>query len=391
MRARPQVMIVAGEASGDMHGAKLAEALITRNRQVDLFGIGGDRMRAAGVRIEVDAHRLAVVGITEVIAKLPQILDGMRTAKRLIAEHRPDLLILIDFPDFNLRLAAFAKKHGVPVLYYISPQIRAWRQGRVRKIRRLVDHMAVILPFEEAFYRRHGVPVTFVGHPLMDQYHELDRGASQSDSNGVPAIGLMPGSRDSEVRKLLPLMLAAARLIGRQKRMRFLLSHAPSVTPNLLQRLVDDADVDVTLFKGNTERLLEKVRLVIVASGTSTLEAALHETPMIIIYKVSPLSYQLGKVLIRVPHIGLVNLIAGKRVVPELIQQEASPEAIAGQAFTLLDDSVRQKAMKTALAEAARRLGTAGASDKVAGIAYDLLARSFDRPRISHIKDSHEG
>jgi lipid-A-disaccharide synthase len=251
--------------------------------------------------------------------------------------------------------------------------------------------MAVILPFEEAFYRRHGVPVTFVGHPLMDQYHELNRRPSHSDSNGAPAIGLMPGSRDSEVRKLLPLMLAAARLIERQKRMRFLLSQAPSVTPNLLQRLMDDADVDVTLFKGNTERLLEQVHLVIVASGTSTLEAALHETPMIIIYKVSPLSYQLGKALIRVPHIGLVNLIAGKRVVPELIQQEASPEAIAGQALTLLDDSVRQKAMKTELAEAARHLGTAGASDKVAGIAYDLLARSFGRPRISRIKDSHEG
>jgi len=391
MPADPKMMIVAGEASGDMHGAKLAEALVARNRGVDLFGIGGQRMRSAGVRIDVDAHRLAVVGITEVITKLPRILDGMRTAKRLITERRPDLLILIDFPDFNLHLAAFAQKQGVPVLYYISPQIWAWRQGRVRKIRRIVDHMAVILPFEETFYRDHGVPATFVGHPLMDQYRDLGQRLSPSDCEDTPAIGLLPGSRDSEVRKLLPPMLAAARLIGKQKRVRFLLSQAPSVTPNLLPRLMDDVDADVTLFKENTRYLLEKVHLVIIASGTSTLEAALHETPMIIIYKVSPLSYRLGKALIRVPHIGLVNLIAGKRIVPELIQQAASPEAIAGQALTILDDTVRLKAMKTELAEAARRLGTAGASEKVAGIAYDLLARSFGPHRISCVKDAHEG
>jgi lipid-A-disaccharide synthase len=385
------MMIVAGEASGDMHGAKLAEALITRDSRVDLFGIGGDRMRSAGVRIEVDARRLAVVGITEVIVKLPQIIDGMRTAKRLIAEHKPDLLILIDFPDFNLRLAAFARKHGVPVLYYISPQIWAWRQGRVRRIRQIVDHMAVILPFEETFYRRHGVPVTFVGHPLMDHYHGLAPRPSSGDGLEELPIGLMPGSRDSEVRKLLPLMLAAARLIGQRKRVRFLLSQAPSVSPNLVQRMADNADVEVALFKGDTGRLLQEAALVIVASGTSTLEAALHETPMIIVYKVSPLSYRLGKALIRVPHIGLVNLIAGKRLAPELIQHEATPEAIAGQALTLLNDATRLGTMKTELAEVARRLGAAGASAEVAKIAFELLARrSPGLPGISPVKDSHE-
>jgi lipid-A-disaccharide synthase len=391
MRARPQVMIVAGEASGDMHGAKLAEALLTRNRTMDLFGIGGDRMRAAGVRIKVDAHRLSVVGITEVIAKLPRILDGMRTAKRLIAEQRPDLLILIDFPDFNLRLAAFARKHGVPVLYYISPQIWAWRQGRVRKIRQIVDHMAVILPFEETFYRYHGVPVTFVGHPLMDHDHGPAPHPSFPDGGNALSIGLMPGSRDSEVRKLLPLMIAAARLIGQRQRVRFLLSQAPSVTPGLLQRLTEDADVAVTLFRGDTERLLQKAALVIVASGTTTLEAALHGTPMIIVYKVSPLSYQLGKALIRVPHIGLVNLIAGKRIVPELIQHEASPEAIADQALALLNDAERRGAMKSELAQVARRLGAPGASDKVAGIASEMLVkRVIPSSGIASAKDCHE-
>lgn len=368
-------MIVAGEASGDMHGAKLAESLYAQNQRVELFGIGGDRMASAGVRIEVDAHRLAVVGITEVLVKMPQILDGMRTAKRLIAEEAPDLLILIDFPDFNLHLAAFAKKRAVPVLYYISPQIWAWRQGRVRKIRRLVDHMAVILPFEEAFYRRHRVPVTFVGHPLMDQYQGVPLQPPPANRVQATTIGLLPGSRDSEVRKLLPPMLAAARLIGQRQKVRILLSQAPSVDPNLVGRLIGDPDIAVTLFRGDTARLLQEAALVIVASGTSTLEAAVHQTPMIIIYKVSPLSYQLGKALIRVPHIGLVNLIAGKRIAPELIQQAASPAGIAAHALALLNNPHLMDGMKGALAEVTRRLGNPGASDKVARIAWELVAK----------------
>ena len=372
MEARRRVMIVAGEASGDMHGAKLAEALLARDDRLELFGVGGRRMRSARVAVAVDAHRLAVVGITEVFAKLPRILEGMRTAKRLISEKRPDLLILIDFPDFNLHLAAFAKKQGVPVLYYISPQIWAWRRGRVRKIRRIVDHMAVILPFEEAFYRRHGVPVTFVGHPLMDHYSSPpQRGGQRTD--GVRTIGLLPGSRDSEVAKLLPLMLATAALIGRRRRVRFLLSQAPSVSPELIRRLTAGADTDVAVFEGSTGRLLEQADLVITKSGTSTLEAALHGTPMIIVYKVSPLSYRLGKALIRVPHIGLVNLIAGRRVAPELIQHEASPEAVAHQVLALMDNPHRLAGMRAELAEAARRLGEAGASQKVAAVACNML------------------
>ena len=367
------VMIVAGEASGDMHGAKLAEALRAHNQRLDLTGVGGKRMQAAGVTVAVDAHRLAVVGITEVFAKLPRILEGMRTAKRLIAEKHPDLLILIDFPDFNLRLAAFAKKQGVPVLYYISPQIWAWRQGRVRQIKRIVDHMAVILPFEEAFYRRHGVPVTFVGHPLMDQY---DTPPARADrvADRVGTIALLPGSRDSEVAKLLPLMLSAAALIRRRRPVRFLLSQAPSVSPALIEQLTAAAEADVTVFNGSTGQLLEQSEFVITKSGTSTLEAALHGTPMIIVYKVSPLSYRLGKALIRVPHIGLVNLIAGRRVAPELIQHEASPEAVAHEVLALMDDPARLAGMREALAEVARRLGNAGASHKVAAVAWDLMA-----------------
>lgn len=368
-------MIVSGEASGDMHGAKLANSLRAQDDRLVLFGIGGVRMRSAGVRIDVDAHRLSVVGITEVFAKLPQILDGMRTAKRLLVENKPDLLILIDFPDFNLHLASYAKKHDVPVLYYISPQIWAWRRGRVKKIKRLVDHMAVILPFEEAFYRQHGVPVTFVGHPLMDQYGSTEPQQRKGPSeDNTEIIGLLPGSRDSEVTKLLPSMLAAAKLIHRQKpNTRFLLSRARSVDSRLVQRLVKESGVRVILHDGSTDALLEQAAVVIVASGTTTLEAAIHETPMVIVYRISPLSYRLGKALIRVPHIGLVNLIAGKRVVPELIQHEASPEQIAQHTLAVLKDTIRAKRTMKELAEVRRRLGAAGASRKVAEIAMRLI------------------
>jgi lipid-A-disaccharide synthase len=379
-------MIVAGEASGDMHGAKLAESLLACDGELKLIGIGGPHMRSAGVQLAVDAHRLAVVGITEVFSKLPQILDGMRRAKRLLLERNPALLVLIDFPDFNLHLASFAKKHAIPILYYISPQIWAWRQGRVKKIKRLVDHMAVILPFEESFYRQHGVPVTFVGHPLMDHYSLTQERRKLSQDDSTVTIGLLPGSRDSEVIKLLPSMLAAAALIYQQKPdARFLLSQARSVSSSLVHRLVKESGMPVILHEGTTDALLEQAAAVVVASGTTTLEAAIHETPMVIVYRVSPLSYRIGKALIRVPHIGLVNLIAGKRVAPELIQHEASPEQIARHTLALLKDVSLAKRTRTELAEVRSRMGAAGASQKVAEIAMRLIDRSSPNSSSSFI------
>jgi lipid-A-disaccharide synthase len=301
----------------------------------------------------------------------------MRAAKRLLVDKKPDLLILIDFPDFNLHLAAFAKKQSIPVLYYISPQIWAWRQGRVKRIKRLVDHMAVILPFEAAFYQQHGVPVTFVGHPLMDQYTTLPSRPEDMSNADKTTIGLLPGSRDSEVYKLLPAMLAAAKLIRQQMdHTHFLLSQAPSVSSALVDHLLGESGLEVGVHTGATGRLLDESRLVIVASGTTTLEAAVHGTPMIIVYRVSPLSYLLGKALIRVPHIGLVNLIAGKRVAPELIQHDASPADIARQALALLRRPDQIKRVKSELTEVKRRLGSGGASDRVAQIAMGLVGQS---------------
>ncbi len=375
---RPSIMIVAGEASGDLHGAKLAAALKTADSRLALFGIGGDHMRAAGVRVTVDARQLAVVGLTEVFAKLPGIVRGWRAACRMLVDARPDLLILIDFPDFNLRLARRAKQLHTKVLYYISPQIWAWRRQRVRQIRRRVDHMAVILPFEADFYRRHGVNVSFVGHPLMDHDTPCDQAPTTAARDEPPVVGMLPGSRDSEIGRLLPAMLDAAVVLQQRLGVRAMLSCADSVDPQRVARLVapyrDCLRMDI--ISGGPQRIFRSADLVIAASGTVTLEAALWGTPMLIVYRVSSLSYLLGKALIRVPHIGLVNLIAGRRVVPELIQQAATPTRIAAEAITLLTQPARREQMRVGLDEVKKRLGAAGASTRVARIATQMLGRA---------------
>ncbi|MBL0714479.1 MAG: lipid-A-disaccharide synthase [Desulfosarcina sp.] len=384
----PSIMIVSGEASGDLHGAKLAESLLAADGRLSLFGIGGDRMRAAGVRVAVDARQLGVVGITEIGAKLPGILRGWRAARHMLAEYRPDLLILIDFPDFNLCLARYARRWKPKILYYISPQIWAWRRKRVKQIRRLVDYMAVILPFEADFYRRHGVPVSFVGHPLMDQEMKVPAANAKAAVEGPPTIGLLPGSRDSEVARLLPALLAAAARIRRRMDVRFLLSRADTIDPHRMDRILGRCGHGgrPEIVCGDPASVFLSSTLVIAASGTVTLEAALYETPMMIVYRVSSLSYHLGKALIRVPHIGLVNLIAGKRIVPEFIQHDVNPEAIADAALALLMQPHERKRMRTALAGVKKQLGAAGASARVARIALSLMSRSGrSRPEIFQI------
>jgi lipid-A-disaccharide synthase len=374
---RKTVMIVAGEASGDGHGARLVRALQKRSgAPIRFVGIGGRALQNAGMEVVVDASSLSVVGITEVFAKAGNILKGMAAAKRVLKIRRPDLLILIDFPDFNLHLAGFAKKVGVPVLYYISPQVWAWRSGRVRTIARRVDHMAVILPFEQHFYQRHQVPVTFVGHPLMDRPHQLPAADANDPSEPVSVIGLLPGSRDGEVEKLLPEMLKAANLL--QKRyagLSFLISLSDSVNEtrvrNILNRHRGRATVEIV--DQGVEAVFQRSGFVIAASGTVTLEAAIAGIPMVIIYKVSPVSYRLGKALIRVDHISLVNLISGKRLVPELIQADASPMKIADTVEKMLSNTSGLKRIREELVMIRERLGGPGASDRVAQIALNLL------------------
>lgn len=368
------VMVIAGEASGDLHGAALVSAMRQRDSGLFFVGIGGDRLRAAGVRVAVDAASLAVVGITEVVSRMPALFRGLQVAKQMLRSLRPDLLILIDFPDFNLHVAGVAKKLGIPVLYYISPQIWAWRQGRVRKIGSLVDHMAVILPFEAPFYQQHNIPVTFVGHPLLDRIPCLPPQHREPASRG-PVIGLLPGSRNREVARLLPPLLAAARLLrARRPDLQFVLSQAPSVDPDRLQRLmVSFADLDIKIDPGPVSALFQQVDLVLAASGTVTLEAAIAGVPTVIVYRVSALSYWMGRALIRVRHIGLANLIAGRTVVPELIQAQASAPQIADAAAAILENPEGLERLRRDLAEVRDQLGGPGASQRVAGIAMDMM------------------
>lgn len=369
-------MIIAGEASGDMHGAKLAQAIKNHASDSFLFGIGGNAMQMEGVRLIVNARTLSVVGITEVFAKLLTIYRALATVKKALCSLKPDLLILIDFPDFNFHVAAFAKKLRIPILYYISPQIWAWRQNRVKKIKRLVDHMAVILPFEARFYHEHNVPVTFVGHPLLDRILPKLRPRASTTQSKEPVIGLLPGSREKEVSTLLPVMLEAAKLIKRRlPAARFVVSCSESIQDDLVMDIVSQnaSTLEIEIIKGPVSEVFGRSRMLVAASGTVTLEAALYGIPMVIVYKVSPLSYWLGKRLIKVKHIGIVNLIVQKELLPELIQDNASPQTIADTVIAMISDQERLRQIEQELSSVRDLLGGAGASDRVARIALDLI------------------
>lgn len=373
-----KVMIIAGEASGDLHGANLVKALKNRRPGLRLFGMGGQRLKAAGMSILLDFEQLSVVGLTEVITRLPQVFHAISIIKTALRKERPDLLILIDFPEFNLHIAAAAKKLSIPVLFYISPQIWAWRSGRVRKIKRRIDHMAVILPFEDRFYRKHKVPVTFVGHPLMDEAAAEDPNpAAATDDEGRKRIALFPGSRSKEVSELLPVMIQSALCLKRKMPdLKFIISCAPSIQRGRIEEILalHGQGGDFEILNQEAAVIFKKSRLALVKSGTVTLQAAIYDTPAIIIYKLSPLSYFLGRRLIRVEHIGLANLIAGKRVFPELIQADANPELICSTAHHMLTETHGFENLKSELKKIRQRLGQPGASDRVAQLALTLLA-----------------
>jgi len=317
-----------------------------------------------------------VVGITEALVKLPRLIRSLARARALLRALRPDLVVLIDFPDFNLALAAQAKRLNLPVLYYVSPQVWAWRSGRIDKIKRLVDHMALILPFEADLYRAHQVPATFVGHPLLDEQGDAAPPLPVERSGG-PVIGLLPGSRDKEVARLLPVMLAAAeRLVQTVAQVRFVLSVAPTVDRAQVVRLREQcgAGIDLEIYEGPVRDIFGQADLVVAASGTVTLEAALAAVPMVIVYKVSRLSYWLGKVLVGVDAIGLPNLIAGSPIVPELIQDQANADTLAATVGRLLDTPQSLARMREALAKVRALLGGPGASAKVAAIGLEMMA-----------------
>ncbi len=375
LSASKNVIIIAGEISGDAHGAHLVGAMKRKDPLLVFYGIGSHALRAAGVNILVDAKELSVVGITEVFVKLPSVLDAISIIKDNLQRLSPDLIILIDFPDFNLHIASSAKKLGVPVLYYVSPQIWAWRSRRIRKIKRLVDHMAVILPFEKEYYTRHHIPVTFVGNPLLDAYSPIEK-KLDNKADSPPVVGLLPGSRVSEIERNLPYMLASATILQQRfKNIKFLLSVAPSVSKEWIASFVDPYKntCNIEVVPGDIIEVFAKATMLIAVSGTVTLEAAMYGVPMVIIYRISPVSYMLGRALVKVDHIGLVNIIAKERVVPELIQGEASPGKIAETVGSMLNNPLALSRMKEKLNLVKAMMGEAGASEKTADIGLSLL------------------
>jgi len=378
VKTQRRIMIVAGEASGDIYGADLALEALKLDPELHFFGIGGARMREAGVETLVDSAEMAVVGLVEVLKHFDVIASAFLKLKKILLNNPPELLILIDYPGFNLRLAKVARKAGVKVLYYISPQIWAWRQGRVRKIARLVDHMAVILPFEAPFYEKAGVPVSFVGHPMakmVDVNKTRDEAAAAIGLDPKrKVVGLFPGSRRNEIEKLLPVIIeAAVQLRERFPDIQFLLPLASTLSDGDILPQLQAVNLDVTITRERIHDVIRACDAVISVSGTVTLEIALVGTPMVIIYKLSPLTYQLAKRLVKVDNIGLCNIVAGKTVVQELIQDDANRDKIADEIGKILADDSYKNIIKQNLAEIRAKLGAGEASRNVAQLALTLM------------------
>jgi len=367
-------MLIAGEASGDNHGAHLVKSIKKLDNHLEFFGIGGHNLEKQGMEIIIPSSTLSVVGLTEVLSKLNVVFDAAKKVKLLLKKRNPDLLILIDYPEFNLHIAKKAKELGIPVLFYVSPQIWAWRSGRVKKIKKLVDHMAVILPFEVDFYKKHGVPATYVGNPLLDTFIE----PKEIDSNEKLKIGLLPGSREGEVERLLPIMAKAAEILKKNfPNVTFQIPLASSIDKEQINEILNKQTLAnnpcFEIIEQGVQSVFDNCKIVIVTSGTATLEAALALKPMVIIYTVSPISYFLGRLFIKVKNIGLANLVAGERLVPELIQKDASPENIARVITELMNNPKKLGQIQKKLKQVKKKLGSSGASDRTAKIALELL------------------
>ena len=374
----PCVMLVAGEASGDHHAADLFNNLRQLIPDIRGIGMGGGQMRASGIDIRVDSTRLGVIGLAEVIRHYPEISRALGTLRRLLRQERPDLLICVDYKEFNFRLARTARSLGIKVLFYVSPQVWAWRPGRVRSYGRIIDHMAVIFPFEVPFYQKHHIPVTFVGHPLVGKVKaNLPRNDACNQfglSRLLPVVGLLPGSRTQEVRQLLPVMLeSAVRLARAHDGLQFVLFRAPTIADSLLREELARHPVRVKVIEGQNYDALNCCDAVISTSGTATLEVALMGVPLCIIYRLSGLSYWLGRLLVRIDWIGLPNILAGRSIVREFIQHEANPDNIAGEIGRILRDHRYADNMREELRRVRELLGPPEAAVKLAALARDLL------------------
>jgi len=379
MMTGKEVMIVTGEASGDMHGANLIKAMRSLMPGLSVSGMGGKALVSQGMKPLYDANKLSVVGLSEVFSHLADIWAARRILTQYLAENRPALLILIDLPDFNLMLAAKAKTLGIPVFYYISPQVWAWRSSRVNKIKKLVDRMAVILPFEKDFYQERGVEVDFVGHPLLDEIKApatREKFLSDHDikEDNRRIVGLLPGSRKKEISSMLPIFIESARLMEKELgRLLFLLPVAPSLQDKDLAGYgLEDCGLDIRLIRDRRFDVMAACDAVVAASGTVTLELGILNVPMVVSYRVSPFSHFLGHKFIKVEHASLVNLIAGKEVVRELLQKEATSKNISLEIIRILNEDEYRLKIKKELHEVAKKLGEPGASIRAAELAITV-------------------
>jgi len=363
-----KVMIIAGEASGDLHGAGVVRELRKLNPKMDVFGVGGDKMKQEGMNLIYHIRELGFMGFVEVIKHLPFIKVMEHTLEQIVKFKKPEVLVLIDYPGFNLRFARRVRKYGLKIVYYVSPQVWAWHRSRVKKMRGLVDSMLVVFPFEVDFYKEENIPVEFVGHPLLEV---LDAGLTRKNfckRYGIDPsrkiLGLIPGSRRQEIEKIFPVMLQAARKVAAEEKMEIAVAVAPTLEESFFRTLFN---LDgVRLVKGATYDVMSHSHFAFVTSGTATLETACFGTPMFVLYRTSWLTYCIGRLLIRVRNIGLVNIIAGKTIVPEFIQHRVAVGTLVQEAMQTLRNEERLRAMRAELSLLRKKLGSAGASKRVA-------------------------
>jgi lipid-A-disaccharide synthase len=376
---KKKILIITGEASGDLHAAGLIKELRKVDPEIEIFGIGGSKMKESGVELVYDIDKFSLMGFSEVLKKLNFFRKIMKSMVTYAEKRNPDLAILVDYPGFNLRFAPKLKKRNIPILYYISPQIWAWGGGRLKKIKELVDKILVFFSFEEKIYKDAGVDVEFIGHPLLElvkptlNQEEYKRRMDVGKNDIL--LGLLPGSRPQEVKNILPLMLQTSVLLNKRLRnLKAVASLAPTVGNNLFEDILKEFQFEVRMEKDLTYDLMNCADLLLVTSGTATLESTIAGTPLVILYKTSFLNWFLAKSLVKIPYIGLVNVVAGEKIIPEFIQYQAKPELIAAEAYDILDDKKRYADIKMELNKVKQRLGEKGAYKKAAAIVYQMLS-----------------
>lgn len=375
---RPTIMISAGEASGDIHAAHALQALRNRGTEFDSFGMGADHLKAAGMELTLDCRDLAVIGIVDVLINYPRFMRRLATLRQTMKDRQPDLLVIVDYPDFNLKLAETARALSIPVLFYISPQIWAWRKKRIHRIGNLVSHMAVLFPFEVDVYEQENIPVTYVGHPLVDDAKSEFTVSQAREHLQLPVnatlVALLPGSRNGELKRNLPVMLETAALLKeRYPDVQFVLPVAPTLESATVNEVLEHASINIVVINAQSYNVMRASDAVLSASGTATLETAMLGTPMTIMYVINALNYWIMNRLIQIDNIGLVNIVAGKRICQEFVQDECDPKAIATELEKCLFDNNYKQTMLAELSNVRQKMGTGGASQRVANLIESML------------------